>query len=171
MSNDQIEQQPKKEFNVDEIVHVLQKGEKEHRIYRDGLDVALSFKALVNQKADLLKSIENDEKLRETLQNELHELREGIKKAELQAKQTLIDAEEKAAGIISKAQEDILVSQNKAEDELEDAARSLAAVKDEVAEAEVERDTIKAEIRELEEIKEKTRKQILGGTAPASTEA
>lgn len=155
------------EIGIDEVISVLQQAEKAHRYAKNGLETARALKAMVDDKAALECSIETLGKNKELLAGENAAMIEKIANNQETAKLTLENADVVAAQKIAKADADALARLKKADDELEVMARSLEDGKTKLLELQRERDTVKADIRNLEEIKEKTRKQIEAGSAPA----
>lgn len=154
-----------KQISTAEIISGLKEGEKTYRGFKRGLEVAQAFAGLENKEVDIKKSIENLERQKIVLVSEVADLKESVILEEARASKLIGDAEVKSAEIINEAQTKILVAETASQEAIEDMAHTLAAVKDEVSEAEVERDKLKAEIKELEDVKSKTRQQILDGTA------
>lgn len=154
-----------KQISTDEIIAGLREGEKVYRGFKHGLETATAFKALETRQVELEKMIDQLNATAKKLADDNTLAVMAIKDAESRARVIVSAAEAKAETLINDAQATILDAANKAQEDLKGVVLDLAEVKDEVLEATQERDILKSEIKDLEELKEKTRAKLLDGVA------
>jgi DNA repair exonuclease SbcCD ATPase subunit len=153
------------DISIDEIIHTLKEGEKTYRGMKRGIEVAQAFKSLEGRSTDLKKENQALEDRNVSLKEEVQASDALVQSNITKARKIISDTEDEVAKLKSVAQVDILAAQNRADDELKAAASRLAAVNEEIQEESVKRDTIRAEISELNTEKEKIRQKLLDGTA------
>lgn len=154
-----------KQTPIDEIVHGLKEAEKNYRWAKNGLEIAQGVRSLEARTAEAAKELASLETQKKSLAEDIGATELIVQQNMARARTLVNETEVQIADMKNKAQADILSAQNAADIELKAAASRLAAVNEEIQEESIKRDAIRADIKFLNEEKEKTRQRILDGTA------